>query len=51
MTKQYEKEVTVERRRWAPDDDYLVIPEMQVFEEQGFKHGDRIKVIIIKEEQ
>jgi hypothetical protein len=40
----------VSRRVWAPGDEYLVIGEIQVMEHEGFKAGDRVTVIITKEE-
>lgn len=42
------EEVRIERRIWDRDDDYLVVPDIQVFETDGFKEGDKVKVTIEK---
>jgi hypothetical protein len=43
-------EKVVEKRVWDVDDEYLVIPEIQVYCDE-FKAGDRVRVIIEKIEE
>ena len=39
------RQVWVERKVWGPDDDYLRISlEIQLFEEDGWKEGDKVYV-------
>jgi hypothetical protein len=38
----------VEERVWGPGDTYLVVSETQVFEHDGFRQGDKVKIIIEK---
>jgi hypothetical protein len=42
------KESSVESKHWGPDDDYLVVGEFQVFEEEGFHAGQRVRVTVEK---
>ena len=41
-----ERILRIEKRIWAPDDYYLVVPEIQVFEEDGFQKGMEVRVTI-----
>ena len=38
---------TVEEKIWSPGDTYLVV-QVQVFEEDGFKKGDKVEVLLRK---
>ena len=38
----------VRTRHWAPGDDYLVVEEFQVFEQDGFKPGDEVELTVRK---
>jgi len=38
----------IAERCWDVDDYYLVVPEIQVFDDEGFKKGDTVKVTIEK---
>lgn len=44
------KEARIQRKTWALDDEYLVIPEIQVFQSEGFEQGDTVIVTITKKE-
>jgi len=39
-------ERTISKRTWSGDDDYLVVPEIQVMEHDGWKKGQKVKVTI-----
>ena len=43
-------EVRVENHIWDTDDEYLVIPQIQVYSDE-FKVGDRVRVTIEKIER
>ena len=45
------KKSRVEKKVWGPGDIYLIIPEIQVFREDGFKEGDIVEVTIRKKER
>ncbi len=40
------EEIRVVKKHWGPDDDYLVIPELQVIEQDGFKERTKVRVTI-----
>lgn len=40
------RETTVQEKHWGPDDDYLVVPEIQVMASDGFWKGQKVRVTI-----
>ena len=42
---------TIQKRIWGIDDEYLVVPEIQVMNMDGFEEGDKVRVTIEKIKQ